>query len=81
MMLTSIFSSDFLVVVNSIFRKREPGDHHRGDNQATVFSGKNESPAIFALCSACTARLVSMLYAAFFMCVQIIFYGNDTLYS
>lgn len=36
MMLTSIFSSDFLVVVNSIFRKREPGDHHRGDNQATV---------------------------------------------
>lgn len=36
MMLTSIFSSDFLVVVNSIFRKREPGDHHRGDNQAKV---------------------------------------------
>lgn len=35
-MLTSIFSSDFLVVVNSVFRKGEPVDRHRGDNQASV---------------------------------------------
>ena len=36
MMLTSMFSSDFLVVVNSVFRKGEPVDRHRGDNQASV---------------------------------------------
>ena len=36
MMLTSIFSSDFLVVVNSVFPKGEPVDRHRGDNQASV---------------------------------------------
>ena len=35
-MLTSIFSSDFLVVVNSVFPKGEPVDRHRGDNQASV---------------------------------------------
>lgn len=53
-MLTSIFSSDFLVVVNSVFRKGEPVDRHRGDNQASViiiFIGKNESAAIVALAS------------------------------
>ena len=36
MMLTSIFSSDLSVVVNSVFRKGKPVDRHRGDNQATV---------------------------------------------
>lgn len=36
MMLTSIFSSDFSVVVNSVFRKKESVDRHRDDNQATV---------------------------------------------
>ena len=36
MMLTSIFSSDLSVVVNSVFRKGKPVNRHRGDNQATV---------------------------------------------
>lgn len=35
-MLTSILSSDFSVVVNLAFRKGEPVDRHRRDNQATV---------------------------------------------
>lgn len=34
MMLT--FSSDFSVVVNSVFRKKESVDRRRDDNQATV---------------------------------------------